>query len=1097
MKSEQLEKVESLEPDPIADRSLSGPILVSSLLLIGALLWALYDEIIGQRPWKGYQERFIELYERRLTKLRPQQKRFEEELKQSPEYQELDRKVRQEEEAIAPRVKEITARMSILNKQLADITPVFQDIRAKVAALTYEMETTGSPSRRRSLQERIDREKQTPVEFELTAIDGSDRKEEKKLNYYELEALYTKLREDKAKLLSEQVEVTKRATELRKERDKYLQDNLVGLSEQQIEGLIKKVRDFKIEIKQIALSESTVVDRCESCHLGIREPVVLTAKDMGGERVFASHPESVKDLLKIHPPERFGCSTCHGGNGRATTSVQKAHGRYKHWLWPLYHRENVQAGCNQCHDKDRITAGADVLNRGKDLYENRGCIGCHRYEGFDREWDALAAARQNIKQLEMERDAYRNEIRQIENVQLARASEEQAQRLLRRIESLKQMIARVETKIDQIDLQSKYLMQDVKKVGPNLKEIRAKLRKEWIPVWLRNPQAFRPGTKMPTYRFTDEEVRAISAFLWQSALNIPIAKQLPGDPQRGKELFKSIGCLACHSIDGRLIDLGEGRVGGNFAADLSRVGEKANYDYIVRWIYNPRQRLAPYSPSLKRDLLPEDYSKKGLPFIFDSEHSKSPIDGRELLVQNMTVMPSFRLTEQEARDIASFLASNKRDVRYPDAPFMDDPALAEKGAKLVRFYGCAGCHEIKGLEDEQKIGTELTKEGSKPIERLDFALLTHDAKRAIEPFTGRRLKEPWYNHKGFFEYKLRDPAIYDRGKEKEPQDRLRMPNLYLTDEEITALTTFLLGSVEAEIPEQIRYKPVGQKKDVQDGWWVIKKYNCVGCHNVLVGQDPTLASLPIYQGEASAQLPPRLTEAGARLQPDWLLKFLKDPSLATESERQSMKDVPGLGKQFGLSRNGIRRYLRVRMPTFNFSPNELQALVNFFMGTSSQPMPYIAEHTDPLTPQEQELARALFTSPSAPCLRCHMTGDPAHDARASAPNFLTARERLKPDWMKRWLLDPQIISPGTTMPSGLFKRDPERDRWVFAGPTPPQFQQYDKDHVALLVRYMVQLTPEEQRRVAGSASQQSATQTASGRKTPTKVSSAKRTRDTS
>ena len=50
------------------------------------------------------------------------------------------------------------------------------------------------------------------------------------------------------------------------------------------------------------------------------------------------------------------------------------------------------------------------------------------------------------------------------------------------------------------------------------------------------------------------------------------------------------------------------------------------------------------------------------------------------------------------------------------------------------------------------------------------------------------------------------------------------------------------------------------------------------------------------------------------------------------------------------------------------------------------------------------------------------------------------------------------------MPSGLFKR--ENDRWVFSGPTPSSFQGYDKDHTKLLVDYILQLTPEEQRRVA-------------------------------
>ena len=74
-----------------------------------------------------------------------------------------------------------------------------------------------------------------------------------------------------------------------------------------------------------------------------------------------------------------------------------------------------------------------------------------------------------------------------------------------------------------------------------------------------------------------------------------------------------------------------------------------------------------------------------------------------------------------------------------DASFMDDPNLKEEGKKWVRHFGCAGCHEISGLEDEGRIGTELTFEGSKPIERLDFALLTEVAQRGgNEPITDRR-----------------------------------------------------------------------------------------------------------------------------------------------------------------------------------------------------------------------------------------------------------------------------------------------------------------------------------------------------------------------
>jgi len=261
------------------------------------------------------------------------------------------------------------------------------------------------------------------------------------------------------------------------------------------------------------------------------------------------------------------------------------------------------------------------------------------------------------------------------------------------------------------------------------------------------------------------------------------------------------------------------------------------------------------------------------------------------------------------------------------------------------------------------------------------------------------------------------------------------------------------------------------------------------------------------------QLPPGLMTQGARVDPDWLLRFLSDPSLSGFSEGidlgahggkpaarpspesavgrgsasnrlsgpgtppQALRDgaaegqqtqqqnggvMGGLKPQPGENRNGVRTYLRARMPTFNFSPNELRTLVRFFLAVSSQQEPYIKPQLEPLTAAERDLARALFTSQAAPCLRCHMTGDPTHDATATAPNFLQAGERLKEDWTFRWLLDPQRIMPGTAMPSELFKR--EGERWVFNGPLPPSAAEYQGDHARLLTRYLLSLTPEEQAR---------------------------------
>ena len=113
---------------------------------------------------------------------------------------------------------------------------------------------------------------------------------------------------------------------------------------------------------------SGLVDRCQSCHVAtdpLVVPVVmtLTKADLGlaksKDAPFTSHPDP--DLLKFHPAEKFGCSPCHGGNGRALDTVEKAHGRYEHWLWPLYYPENYNAGCQQCHASDmrhRACSGA-------------------------------------------------------------------------------------------------------------------------------------------------------------------------------------------------------------------------------------------------------------------------------------------------------------------------------------------------------------------------------------------------------------------------------------------------------------------------------------------------------------------------------------------------------------------------------------------------------------------------------------------------------------------------------------------------------------------------------------------------------------------
>ena len=1044
--------------DPLVNKSLASWYLVSLVILMVSLLWALWDEDFGQRPWKAFQHEWKDRYSEFLKTARSTSTQSEKDVESNNDYQKLKQSYEQVSQQAAPRTKEINDQLRVLSAKILAVQNVFTDRRAYVNALTYNIETTTDASSKQSKLNDLKKYEQETAVVEYP--DGSKAS----YTYPQLEETYNDLKAQRTALSAELGEVIKPVSAQKAKLDGYVSDHMVNLTPVQIRGLQDKTEALDPAILQINVAEANIVDRCESCHMGIREPVKLTAASMTPKRqpideysrAFTSHPDP--ELLKIHDPDKFGCSTCHQGNGRATTSVEKAHGNYEHWLWPLFPKQNVEAGCQTCHSADMVLVSGDVgwtISDGKDLYRQRGCVGCHRFEGYDKEPEDLNSIAQQIKQMEQDKTENLKQSAYLMKQADAAATNQEANRLNDQAVALRVANSKLDLRIVQLDRTTKSLLQDMKKVGPNLKDVRLKLNKNWIPVWLKKPTDFRPTTRMPNFRLNDEQIRAISAYLWQSALPDQPVKHAPGNAGRGKELFETRGCLACHSI-------GEGdqMQGGTFAANLTRVGEKANYDYLVRWVHNARERTRPYCLYEKKDIGPEDYAKKGLPYVFDLEHSKCPNDGHELQVQNMTVMPSLRLTEQDASDVASYLITLKKKdpSSYPDAPFMDDPTLKDEGKKWIRHFGCAGCHEISGFEDEGRIGTELTFEGSKPLERLDFALLTEMAQRGDgepikDPEDLARLPEgpakgPWYSHSGFFEHKLAEPNIWDQGKIKSETDKLRMPNMHLTPQQIRSLTTFLMGSQESPLPASYQYTPLDYRRDIQEGWWVVKKYNCMGCHQFIPGQQTVLMGMKHYQ-EAQEQLPPKLLTEGARVNPQWLLRFLSNPSLSdTDTDR-----------------NGVRSYLQVRMPTFSFSENELGKLVRFFAALSRQPFPYIPDQVPTLTAKETDMARGLFSSTAAPCLKCHATGDPAHDRTATAPNFLLAHDRLKPDWVERWIIDPQAISPGTAMPSGLFKR--ENDHWVFAGPVPPSFQGYDKDHTRLLVDYIFQLTPEEQRRVAG------------------------------
>ena len=147
--AEALTKREPEAPahDPIVSRSTSGLILISALLLTFSLVWALYDEAFGQRPWKSMQRQFVARYTRYLDTIKPQSAEGENEVRQSSEYQALEEEAKAAEDKIKPDVQQIDADVKKVQAKLDAVTDPFQNQRGRLTVINYNIETSKGSSK--------------------------------------------------------------------------------------------------------------------------------------------------------------------------------------------------------------------------------------------------------------------------------------------------------------------------------------------------------------------------------------------------------------------------------------------------------------------------------------------------------------------------------------------------------------------------------------------------------------------------------------------------------------------------------------------------------------------------------------------------------------------------------------------------------------------------------------------------------------------------------------------------------------------------------------------------------------------------------------
>jgi mono/diheme cytochrome c family protein/predicted nucleic acid-binding Zn-ribbon protein len=841
--------------DPKEEKKSYGSVfVVGAGLLVALSLWAYWDDNITRRPWKGVQANFYRLdYKKAKAAYDEEDKK----LQGDANYQELSKKLAAFRASVSS--GDLSKKLTALENEERRATVKFQEIDQKVKDVKSELEEAWYEHDHAVQQKRDPK----PYLDEIAELDKRKAQLDKLLE--PARARRNQLKEEIKKIQSGGKETEDELAKLTAERDKWIRvmDNVTFKLGPFTLPKIPKIQQASLEEFDRNRFNQPVarVDRCQTCHLAINRP--------GFEKEaqpFRTHPRREVLLAdNAHPPDKFGCTGCHEGQGVAVNSVAQAHGEVHLWEFPLLRGAKAQSSCTSCHlDVQKFAQDAPLLSEGQRLFEQVGCTGCHLVKGYE----------------------------------------------------------------------------NIPKIAPSLMKISAKVDPSWMVRWIENPHKFRPRTRMPNFELKQEDAVAIASYIWSQSKEegdkwtkehpLP-ANVRDGEANavaRGKQLVETIGCKGCHGFaDGELsTPLGKEK---DLVPNLKDIAAKVGPQWAYHWLKNPRG----FSPD--------------------------------------TRMPSLRLSDDEASAITAYLMTlgTKSDQMAGIEEKFADPANIKRGESLVRRWGCFGCHDIKGMEKESRIGAELTTFGSKTVEELSFGNRT-DIKNTWDDWTYNKLKTP-------------------RGYATERVEQL-MPQFDLADEDIKALRTLLGGFRERHVGQRYLADQGQRVQQVVEGRRLMQQYNCVGCHEI----ENRGGFIRKYYQENPTLAPPVLNGEGEKVQSNWFFSFLKAP-------------VP------------IRPWLQIRMPTFGLSDEHTNQLIGFFNGLSKVEIPFAYIDDKKIPPDHLEAAKQLVSKDYFNCFSCHQQGDkkPEGPVDGWAPDLTLARQRLNPNWVLKWLKDPQKVQPGTKMPS--------------------------------------------------------------------------------
>lgn len=487
---------------------------------------------------------------------------------------------------------------------------------------------------------------------------------------------------------------------------------------------------------------------------------------------------------------------------------------------------------------------------------------------------------------------------------------------------------------------------------------------------------------------------------------------LTGTPQlnAGRKLLARYGCVGCHTLK---TSEGVRIAATDEPPPLTHIAEKTTREWIYAWLKNPQA----YSAA--------------------------------------ATMPDFKLSDADARDIATFLISQST----PSGAAAPKPAAAageaQEGASVYGEAFCASCHAVQnaaGLMVGGDVGPELTRIGSK-------------------------VKPEW------LDAWLRNPKGYAA--------HTAMPRYRFNDTQLGLLAGFLMAKTDGDLLANVHLEAM-TKEQAAHGKALVNERGCASCHEIngiakpdnfapdlsavgsrslakLVFAPGVEHTLPDYlaakirqprafgsqlkmpqysfstaqvdalvtallaQTERAETLPATLRQPGpaaSNYQPAGKAGKLMDDMQCFSCHRINGRggdmapDLTWEGSavdrqwlvSFLKNPNTLRPALIRRMPKFNMTDAETAMLADYIM-TVYQTPGFEADSIDAksFTDRDRERGRQLFYSRYA-CQSCHIV-DPQNDKGYVGPTLTQVGSRLTPAWIFHYLKNPQAMRPGTVEPN--------------------------------------------------------------------------------